>query len=319
MHLADADAAALRASMVRLARELAAALPSDPVQVLADAGEAVVYRVGSVVVKAHHPGTGLAALQARLSVTSRPGLAGVLLRPLRPEPVRLYGRWVTAWPAGATVSPDPDAAPWPAAARLLAALHRQPWRGIRGLPPSGAVGRVRAAVRGLESLGADPEADAIRDAWRALPPWARDERPPPRPWRLAHGDWHFGQLIGARGGSWLLSDIDDLGFGPALWDFGRPAAFRAIGVVPADTLDGFLDAYRAAGGSLPDVPATWTALDLAARAFAVQTAARRLLAARRAGTPPDDVAAELIAACRRMVRVPLGLRAATRGGAERHG
>ena len=296
---ADDVAPDLLASMVRLGGTLqpADAPARSQAEVLAASAEAVVVRVGAVVVKAHHEGTDGALLAARLAVADDPALAGILLPPLLPEPRRQVGRWLTAWPFGRTVTPDPDAAPWTAAATLLARLHATP--APRGLPPSGGPARVTRTVRALADLPRDRAADAVHAAWLALPAWVREPAPPPHRARLTHGDWHFGQLVAGADGDWRLCDVDDLGLGDPLWDLGRPAAYLAVGVVLPQEFAGFLDAYRAAGGELPG-PDPWPALDVPARAYTVQTAARALLAARRSGTPVDDLTLELVAACRRM-------------------
>ncbi|WP_326596162.1 phosphotransferase [Streptomyces brevispora] len=114
-----------------------------PPAVLADRADGTVVRSGSVVAKAHAPGTDTDALAVRLWLAARPDLAGVLLEPLPVQPpaapvtapahlvapspylTELHGRPVTLWPHGEPVDPgDPDAAPWEEAAVLLARLHR---------------------------------------------------------------------------------------------------------------------------------------------------------------------------------------------------
>lgn len=268
-----------------------------PARVLAARGESVVVRVGPVVVKAHHEDSDPAQLAARVALAADPRMSGILLPPLLPQPQLGAGRWLTIWPFGRTVDPDPDAAPWSAAARLLARLHAAD---VEGLPPAGGPARVARAVAALAPLRDDPDAHAVRTAWRTLPGWVQDAAPPPGRLRVTHGDWHFGQLIGGPDGRWLLADVDDLGLGDPLWDLGRPAAYCAVGIVTPEELAGFLDAYRVAGGPLDAGGDPWPLLDVPARAYAVQSAARSLLAARRAGTPPDDVTLALLAACRRM-------------------
>jgi hypothetical protein len=307
---------ALPAAMADLGRRLDPA-GTGPIRLAPD-GESIVVRFGSVVVKAHHPRTDPQALAVRLELVTRPELAGIVLAPLTPTPVPAAGRWLTGWPFGRTVDPDPDTAPWTAAAELLARLHttpvpdQAPGHPPRRLPVAGGPARVARTVEALAALDGTAfaaDADLLRAAWQTVPAAVRTH---PGPWGgnggagaaspgLAHGDWHFGQLVGV-GGRWLLADVDDLGLGDPLWDLGRPAAFRAIGVVSGEESDSFLDAYRSAGGRLPGGADTWAALDVPARAYTVQTAARSLLAAHRQGTTPDDVTAELLAACRRMTR-----------------
>lgn len=308
----------LAGTMARLGHELAGV--DQPVQVLAARGESVVVRVGAVVVKAHHEDTDPEPLAVQVALAGSAQLTGILLPPLLPEPRPAFGRWLTVWPFGRTVDPEPDDAPWSAGARLLARLHTvpldtdtdtdtDPFRTVplatRSLPPARGPLRTARAVAALVGLDDDPDARAVRAAWQTLPAWARGERPVPGPVRLTHGDWHFGQLITDPAGHWLLCDVDDLGLGSPLWDLGRPAAFRAIGAVTAEEFAGFLDEYRAAGGLLAAGGDPWPVLDVPARAYTAQTAARFLLKARRAGIAPDDVTRELLAACRRMVAVPI--------------
>ncbi|MFF2510054.1 aminoglycoside phosphotransferase family protein, partial [Streptomyces sp. NPDC058086] len=109
--------------------------------VLADRHDGTVVRHGDTVAKAHAPGTDPAELSRRLGLAAHPALAGTLLAPLRPKPVDLHGRLVTFWPYGTPVDPEtPEAAPWEAAATLLARLHRTPAPDglppMRGWPPS---------------------------------------------------------------------------------------------------------------------------------------------------------------------------------------
>jgi aminoglycoside phosphotransferase (APT) family kinase protein len=248
------------------------------------------------------------------------------------------GRLVTAWPAGEPVDPDDrDAAPWEQAARLLARLH-DPAPAVaagQSLPPAGGPARV---ARAMARLGAadGPAARAVRAAFALLPPWVRDPAPaaprpdgaiesrsrtpgvrvrrPATPHRdpaqrrymtgsLTHGDWHLGQVVrvpGARG--WLLIDVDDLGVGDPAWDLARPAAWFAAGLLPAEVWARFLSAYRAAGGAaLPPAGDPWPALDLPARALAVQSAALAVAAAARTDRPLDEIETALVDACRRIV------------------
>lgn len=312
----------LRVAMIRLAHQAAAALlagqraasptgqhaasptgqrAGDGAQVLAARGESVVIRVGQVAVKAHCVGTDPVRLAARLALAAAPRLDGILLPPLHIEPRWRAGRWLTAWPFGRTVEPDPETAPWPEAAQLLARLHATP--APPGIPAAGGPARIGRVPDLLAPLGDDPAAAAVLAAWQTLPPWARGRARVPGPARLIHGDWHFGQLVTGSGGRWLLGDVDDLGLGDPLWDLGRPAAFRAIDVVTAQEFDGFLDTYRACGGVWDAGTDPWRALDVPARAYAVQTAARSLLAHHRAAMPRDEVTGELVAACRRIATV----------------
>jgi aminoglycoside phosphotransferase (APT) family kinase protein len=286
----------LVARLATVARRIGGA-GAGPPRVLSNRTGELVVRFGPVVVKAHAPDTDSAALAARLATAGRPELAGVLLAPLGRDV--LDGRQVTVWPAGTALRPDEvDDAPWEAAGALLAGLHRTP--PLPGLPPAGGPAKV---LRAMRRLAAGPAADgrraaAVRAAYDTLPPWllaggyaGEAER------RLCHGDWHLGQFVRV-GAGWRMIDIDDLGGGDPAWDLARPAAWFAAGALPASAWERLLTAYRVDGG--PAVPPTgdpWTALDLPARALAVQTAALAI------ATGDLDVAEVFVACCRRITRV----------------
>ncbi|MEV6983638.1 aminoglycoside phosphotransferase family protein [Sphaerisporangium sp. NPDC051017] len=281
-----------------------------------------VVRAGDVVVKAHPPGTDETALAARLRVAA--GLPGVLLPPASPRVEHVGGRPVTVWPAGEPVDPgDPGAAPWEAAAGLLARLHAVPVDDL-ALPPAGGPARVARAVALLDGLDggyAAPEA-VIREAFRTLPPDARpvpegparpaapppvvpSPRPPdgggPPRARLTHGDWHLGQIIRYQG-DWLLIDVDDLGVGVAAWDLARPAAWYATGLLDPAAWHRFRGAYLAAGGSAVPAGDPWRELDVPARALTVQLAATAVAAAGAEGRPLDEVERALVSSCGRITR-----------------
>ncbi|MGV9243683.1 phosphotransferase family protein [Streptomyces sp. NPDC003710] len=280
---------------------------ATPGTVLAERGDAAaVVRHGDTVAKAHAPGTDPAGLALRLAVASR--LPGILLAPLHPAPVTLHHRLVTFWPYGSPVDPDaPEAAPWEAAAALLARLHRAP--APAGLPPMRGPAKAARAVRRLRAAGSHPAAEPVLRAWAALPEWARAQTPAPPSRTLCHGDLHLGQLIRRPSdtGRWLLIDVDDLGVGDPAWDLARPAAWYACGLLPPDEWSRFLAAYREEGG--PAVPSTgdpWPALDVPARALTVQTAALAIAKSTAGERPLDEVEQAVVDACARMGRIPPG-------------
>ncbi|MFG2728130.1 aminoglycoside phosphotransferase family protein [Streptomyces canus] len=271
---------------------------------LADRPDATVVRHADTVAKAHAPGTAPADLTPRLATAAH--LPGILLPPLGSAPVDLHGRLVTFWPYGEPVDPEnPDAAPWESAGTLLAQLHRTP--APPGLPPMRGPAKAALAVARLLATTRQRHTVPVLRAWRTLPAWARAETPMSDTTTLCHGDLHLGQLVRhpAPDGPWHLIDVDDLGVGEPAWDLARPAAWYACGLLSPDDWSRFLGAYRAAGG--PAVPADgdpWPALDVAARALTVQTAARAIAKAADADRALDEVEQAVVDACDRMGSAP---------------
>ncbi len=301
----------------------AAAGGGDDAAIVLKRSDTLVVAVGPVVVKAHPADAREAELCARLRLVESEIMSEIWLAPVQRASgslERVRERLVTIWPRGTTVCPDdPDAAPWEQAASLLARLHGAPLAALGGsareLPEAGGPRRVAHAVARLRAERNRQDADraVILEAVATLPPWVLGHAPRPRlPESLVHGDWHLGQLVRCEGEpepdsrrspDWRLIDIDDLGIGDPAWDLARPAALYASGLLEPALWQRLLASYRDHGGCA--VPATgdpWPALDIPARALAVQAGALAWLAARREVRSLTDEEAALIEACRRIAR-----------------
>ncbi|MFJ9707508.1 phosphotransferase family protein [Streptomyces sp. NPDC101234] len=297
----------LTAEAVAVAHPEAAPCHCGATTTLAHRPDTTVVRHAATVAKAHAPGTDPRALALRLATAAR--LPDVFVPPLTVTPGALVdARPVTLWPYGTPVDPDDQgAAPWEAAATLLARLHRTPptpgTPAMRG--PAKAAHAMARLHEALATAAPHPAAPPVLRAWSALPAWARAEAPMPGTLTLCHGDLHLGQLVRhpAPDGPWLLIDVDDLGFGVPAWDLARPASWYACGLLSPAEWTRFLTAYRAAGGpAVPQDGDPWAALDVPARALTVQTAARYLAKALAADRPLDEVEQSLIDACARMIQ-----------------
>ncbi|MEU8620382.1 aminoglycoside phosphotransferase family protein [Streptomyces sp. NPDC048623] len=295
----------------------AAAHPGEPAGVpcpcraglLADRADGTVVRHGRLVLKAHGADGDPAALRARISVAALPALEGILLPPLPepPESPAAARRSLSLWPYGTPVDPeDPGAAPWEAAGRLLAGLHRSP--APPGTPPMRAPLKVSLAVDRMCQAAPDhPATPVVLRAWATVPAVPAPDAALPS--ALCHGDFHLGQLVRlgepGRDPRWRLIDVDDLGLGDPAWDLARPAAWFAAGLLSPEVWSRFLGAYEAAGGPATRGPATrapdpWARLDVPARALTVQTAALAVAKSTAEGRPLDEVEDVMIDTCARI-------------------
>ncbi|MBQ0865627.1 aminoglycoside phosphotransferase family protein [Streptomyces sp. RK75] len=323
------DTPARSTALHRALGELAGGPEGCPGDVLAERADGVVVRVGDRVAKAHAPDADVGPLDVRLRVAAAAVYRGVLLPPASEGgTVALSnGRIASVWPYGTPVDPgDAAAAPWEAAGALLARLHTAPLPPATQLPgPLPPMRGPTKAARALTRMRSAPQgshaaaADVVERAWAVLPPWCRDEEPPPDARTLCHGDFHLGQLVRypRPDGPWQLIDVDDLGLGDPAWDLARPAAWYAAGMLPTAEWQRFLGAYaRTARAALPARtvrtaradgvpyglagPDPWPYLDAPARALTVQGAALGVAKARTEGRSLDEAEEACVAACARI-------------------
>ncbi|WP_018160630.1 hypothetical protein [Smaragdicoccus niigatensis] len=255
--------------------------------------DAVVIRVGDVVVKAHRADDPL-ELQRRLEV-ARTSLSNVFAAPLGNWPGSSPDVVLTAWPAGEPVDPElSDEAPWEHAGRLLALLHDSFPIGA-DLKPATSVDRVRSAISVLaqSAVSATAEGRGILSAASQLGELEIGAASR----RIIHGDFHLGQMARFPGRGWLLLDVDDLGFGDTRWDFARPAAWFAIGLIEGRQWQTLVESYREAGGQ---AISSWSEIDRFAQAFTVQAAARAVVKADLEQRSLTEAEREFVGACARI-------------------
>lgn len=168
----------LTAQAIAAAHSRTSACPCGATVTLAERPDATVVRHADTVAKAHASDIDVTDLTSRMAAATR--LPEILLPPLTPIPVDLHDRPVSFWPYGTPVDPeDPDAAPWEAAATLLARLHRTP--APVPLPPMRGPAKAALALSRLRATTDGTLATPVLRAWDTLPAWARDEAPSPTP------------------------------------------------------------------------------------------------------------------------------------------
>lgn len=292
-------------SLREVIEHLAAGAGADEVEVLAQADDAAVVRVGDEVVKAHARETDEASLAARVGAAHR--LAPVLLAPSTLTIDRRADRLMTRWPVATPLAHDEATVPWAPIGALLARLHAADVASVdpdRRLPEAGGPRRLERAVQRLRAAPVSAERTVVLDAHAALPPAARAHASHRH---LVHGDVHLGQVVRSADGHLRLLDVDELGVGDPAWDLARPAAWYAGGLMPEAAWRSFLGGYLDAGGCAVDADDPWPALDGPARAMVVQAAARAVV---RAGGPSglDATDRALLATCSRLTLAARGER-----------
>ncbi|WP_210491649.1 phosphotransferase [Patulibacter sp. SYSU D01012] len=194
------------------------------------------YRVGDAVVRVAPETRDRAAIDRELHLAAFLEDAGVpAVRPLPgAAPVRVDGRWATAWE---WVAHDPqDGVGGEAFGALLRRFHDATASYDAALPDWGAPQLVAARLRGLRAHPAfsDDEVDLLE---RALAAVEADlaALADSTPHGVVHGDAHPGNVLHETGtGRAVLADFDLIGVGPRAWDLA-PAALhpRRYGADPS--------------------------------------------------------------------------------------
>ncbi|WP_176736432.1 phosphotransferase family protein [Oligoflexus tunisiensis] len=276
-------------------------------RILSRRSDRLVIRVGSVVVKAHAPGTHADNLRARLELLFHEPMQKIFLTPLHHDVWHVSGQLLaTLWPVGVPLEGHLGTAPWDKAACLLAQLHSltiTSTQHARKLPRCRAMKKVGQTLAQLEDAGSDPTDPAVKAVLSAARTLNLDDDDGELT-TMVHGDWHFGQLLSLTRGdhdTLRLIDPDDMGLGDPAWDLARPAAFFAAGLIPPDVWMSFLKHYRNAGGpAIPEDGDPWLTLEKPARALIVQCAASALIRARRKKRSILDAERPLLEACQRI-------------------
>lgn len=265
--------------------------------------ERLLFRVGETVIKAHSMETDANDLQARLRIVAAPPWNNLFLRPLQ-DLVRPLSnqRLATVWPYAQALNEASPYIPWQEGAELLAQLHAIPLNAVelsQALPRCRAEDRFRKALRKLSDLPATQARDWVLAAVETVDFSSLSSDV--ESW--CHGDWHLGQLVQIRDGTWRMIDIEDMGVGDPRWDLARPAAFFALGLLSAEEWKLFLSSYSRAGGRAfpPNTSDYWTYLEAPARALVLQSAASALVKAANQNRVLFEDENILLEACQRMI------------------
>lgn len=246
-----------------------------------------------------HPGSMRTRdLAARLKAASTDPIRALFAPPLTAVPITAPdGRLLSLEPvtdSAAEISPIP----WREAGSLVARLQAMPLPARNPLPEHGGRAAVQASLARADALHPGGSTDILRELGRTLlRTWPTASRPV-----LVHGAVHLG-TIGRLPGTptWLFTQPETLGFGPATWDLGRPAGMWAAGLLDQDSWQSFVAGYAEAGGGMPAEGETWDELDHPARCAVYLASVREYL---RCGTYPKieltPLAETLLAACVRI-------------------